>query len=173
MPSPLRELLILRHAKSDHSDPSLADFDRPLSERGREDALKMGAWILHQQLTPDYVLSSPARRTMQTLRRVSTHFNEESNVSCVTDERIYEADLTTLLSVLGQAPESKRLLLIGHNPGLESLLTYLTSESLTDTQIKLFPTCALAHFVLPTNWQNLEAGCGKLINLWHVKTLPE
>ncbi len=170
--SGLRELLILRHAKSDHSDPSLADFERPLSERGREDAHKIGRWIAQQQLHPDLIVTSPAKRTLQTIRRARSHFDHDNLVHCLESMDVYESSAETLLSVLSQTPLAKRTLLVGHNPGLETLLTFLTEDARLQQEVKLFPTCALAQLVLPADWTSLTPGCAKLINLWQVKSLP-
>lgn len=168
----LRELLILRHAKSDHSDPTLADFERPLSERGREDAHKIGHWIAQQQLHPDLIVTSPAKRTLQTIRRARSHFDSDNQIDCIESHDVYESSVETLLTVLAQTPVAKRTLLVGHNPGLETLLTYLTEDARLQQEVKLFPTCALAQLVLPADWTTLTQGCAKLINLWQVKTLP-
>lgn len=168
----LRELLILRHAKSDHSDPTLADIDRPLSDRGREDAHKIGQWIAQQQLHPDLIITSPAKRTLQTLRRARSYFDADGHISCMENSAVYESSHDTLLSVLAQTPTAPRTLLVGHNPGLESLLTYLTEDARLQQEVKLFPTCALAQLVLPADWTTLSQGCAKLINLWQVKALP-
>ncbi|MBP7900502.1 MAG: histidine phosphatase family protein [Gammaproteobacteria bacterium] len=168
----LRELLILRHAKSDHSDPTLADFDRPLSERGREDAHKIGHWITQQQLLPDVIVTSPSKRTLQTIRRARSHFDSDHTIHCIEHQDVYESDSNTLLSVLSQLPVASRILLVGHNPGLETLLTYLTEDPRLQQEVKLFPTCALAQLVLPADWSQLSPGCAKLINLWQVKALP-
>lgn len=168
----LRELLLLRHAKSDHSDPTLADFDRPLSERGRDDAHKIGQWIEQQHLHPDLIVTSPSKRTLQTLRRARSHFDHDNQINCMDVMDVYESSHETLLSVLAQTPNAKRTLLVGHNPGLESLLTYLTEDDRLQQEVKLFPTCALAQLVLPADWNQLSPGCAKLINLWQVKTLP-
>jgi len=173
-PTPaLRELLILRHAKSDHSDPTLADFDRPLSERGREDAHTIGHWLHSQRLAPDYILTSPAKRTLQTIRRAKSHFDSANLIDCHHEPRLYEATLADLLTALAVVPaQHARVLIVGHNPSLEQLLTYLAPETNSLEEVKLFPTGALAQLILPSNWQQLNAGCGKLINLWRVKTLP-
>jgi phosphohistidine phosphatase len=171
--SALRELLLLRHAKSDHSNLSLPDFDRPLNERGREDAHTIGRWIVQQQLHPDFILCSPSKRTLQTLKRAQTHFDANNQIPCVTDKNIYQASLEALLTALANVfAQYQRVLLVGHNPGLESLITYLTPTDKDDDSVKLFPTSALAHLIMPTNWQSLSAGSAKLVNLWRVKQLP-
>lgn len=175
--SGLRELFILRHAKSDHNHTNLVDFERPLSDRGRADALKMGQWMNNQALIPDNIIVSPSKRTLQTLKRIRLCIDKTQQIPCRTIDRIYEATLTDLLDILSQIiPEQgHKILLIGHNPGLAQLLGYLTNQSPTEEindDAVLFPTTALAHVVLPMDWSNLTAGCGKLINLWQAKHLP-
>lgn len=172
MDSPLRELLILRHAKSDHADPTLADFDRPLAERGREDAHKMGEWMASEQLIPNHIITSPAKRTLQTIKRVRTHLDPNGDIPCVQEPGIYEAGVSSLLDALAQAPRSAhRVLMVGHNPGLEQLMEYLCTSLHQPASVKLFPTCALAHIILPANWQTLTAGSGKLLGIWRVKEI--
>lgn len=170
----LKELLLLRHAKSDHSQPDLTDFDRPLAERGKQDAHTIGNWMLSQQLIPDHIIVSPAKRTLQTLKRVRSYIDPNNAISCQEDERIYEAPHHQLLRALADAPsQAHRILLVGHNPGLEELLHHLicAPEALTESR-KLFPTSALAQIILPSDWKNLPSNCGKLVDLWRVKELP-
>lgn len=170
----LKELLLLRHAKSDHSYPELVDFDRPLAERGKQDAHTIGQWMLTQNLIPDHIITSPAKRTLQTLKRVRSYIDPDNHISCTPDERIYEAPHYDLLRALADAPShASRILLVGHNPGLEELLHHLICEpNHNSDSMKLFPTAALAHLILPADWKNLPANCGKLTNLWRVKALP-
>ncbi len=171
----LKELILLRHAKSDHSNLALADIDRPLAERGRQDAHTMGEWMLKQQLIPEHIITSPAKRTLQTIKRVRTYIDPDCHITCVQDERIYEAPHHQILRAIADVPDTvHKLLLVGHNPGLEELIHHLINKpDRTDEEVKLFPTSALAKIILPSDWKNLPAGCGKLIDLWRVKELPE
>ena len=170
----LKELLLLRHAKSDHSNLELVDFDRPLAERGKQDAHTIGHWMLEQQLIPDHIITSPAKRTLQTIKRVRNYIDPDSHISYVQDERIYEAPHYQLLRALADAPTNAyRVLLVGHNPGLETLLHHLICQPDTMREgMKLFPTASLAKIILPSDWKNLPANCGKLVDLWRVKELP-
>jgi phosphohistidine phosphatase len=155
MSNRLRELILLRHAKSDWKDSSLDDIDRPLSARGKKNANKMAEWINQNDLFPDLILASPALRAQQTLRRICN----ECETSIITVNELYLADTTVLLKVLAEAPSAERIMLIGHNPGLEELLNLLT---ITKSGAQLFPTCALAHLVLPYDWTQIESGSAKL-----------
>lgn len=157
MPNKLRELMLLRHAKSDWKEGGLSDLDRPLSDKGKKNAAKLGKWLHQQNLMPDLILVSPALRAQQTLKRICN----ECSASAITVESLYLADILQLKLVLADAPIAERIMLIGHNPGLESLYNLLISET-SESHIQLFPTCAMAHLILPSDWKNIEAGDGKL-----------
>lgn len=140
-----RVLLIMRHAKSDWSDHAAADFDRTLTDRGKRDAKKMGAWLKKKKIIPDLIVSSPAARAERTAVIVSKETGFDP-AGILWDKRIYNASLDALLKVVaGQAQKSRRLLLIGHNPGLEELLNYLSSDQPeTNSAGKVMTTAAIA-----------------------------
>jgi phosphohistidine phosphatase len=166
----LRELILWRHAKSDWSDDALADHERPLSERGRRNAKKMAAWIEEQNLQPDLILCSSAKRTQQTLKRLC----KECDTRIEIIEELYMADVPVLLKHLAQAaPDAHRVMVLAHNPGLEDLVEYLQGETVTRSpDVKLFPTAALAQFIMPADWSQLEKGDGKLVAITRPKDLP-
>lgn len=172
----LRELFLLRHAKSDYRQANVSDFDRPLSKRGREDALKMGQWMQANALIPDLILASASQRTIQTLKRVKLSIDKAHQIPCTPTPELYLADMISLLTQLSQITpnDGQKVLIVGHNPGLEQLLNYLTNQLCVSANscVTLFPTCSLAHLVLPADWSQLAAGCGKQLNLWQVKQLP-
>lgn len=157
MANKLRELLLLRHAKSDWSDDQHADIERPISEKGKKQARKIAKWITQQNLTPDLILISPAKRAQQTYRRICQECPSEAK----TIASLYMAELEALKSILAGIQDVNRVMIIGHNPGLEQLLRFLTHNPLDDST-QLFPTASLAHFILPHDWQNLDAGDAKL-----------
>lgn len=167
MASKLRELMLLRHAKSDWKHSNVLDMDRPLSDKGKKNALKMGKWLRSQNLMPDLILASPAQRAQQTLRRICS----ECPANKVTVDELYLAELDTLQKILAEAPEAMRVMIIGHNPGLEYLYRFLHNEPEEDA-IHLFPTASLAHFILPQDWHNLEQGDGKLVRFIRPKDIP-
>ncbi len=169
MADKLRELILWRHAKSDWGDPSLTDHERPLSERGRRNANKMANWIQQNALTPDLILCSTAKRAQQTLRR----FCPDCAIETEHLETLYMADVPTLLRQLAKVPQHfKRVMLIGHNPGMEELIAYLNTEPLSlAADVKLFPTAAVAHFIMPSDWRSLEKGDGRLISLTRPKDI--
>ncbi len=160
------ELLLLRHAKSGWDIGGARDFNRPLAARGRRDAPLIGKWLSGQGLVPDVVVSSPAVRAMQTIQVVCETLAIPQD-SIRQDERIYLAELSTLLEVLASIPSGPhRVLLTGHNPGMDQLLIHLCGPDLPRTASgKLMTTAALARIELPDGWQRLPAGCGRLLQL--------
>lgn len=156
----MRTLLVLRHAKA--ATPfGVADFDRPLNQRGRHDAAAAGTWLNETGLRPDRVLCSPARRTRETWERLRLPTDAEVDF----DPRIYSAEAETLRELVGETADQVRtLLLIGHNPAVHRLVFDLTggaSES--------FPTTALAVVRIAeeqaAGWSDLRPGAGRLETL--------
>jgi phosphohistidine phosphatase len=166
------ELLLLRHAKSDWS-VEMDDFSRPLKKRGRRAAKQVGRWLRKQHLIPDIILSSPATRALATAQRVCKQLDiEESAIIC--DPRIYEADALTLLEVLKTGCHERRVLLVGHNPGLEDLLLKLIPYSVPlSANGKHLPTAALAQLAFEGDWTELAEGSAKLITLVRPDSRPE
>ncbi len=114
---------MLRHAKSDWDSGAGGDFDRPLSQRGREDAPRMGKWMAGAGVIPELVLCSPALRTRQTLAAVN---NELAVGHIVYEHDIYGASTGMLLGLVERySPRCGNLMITGHNPGLSDLLRFL------------------------------------------------
>ena len=167
-----RELLILRHAKSDWETGAASDFDRPLSRRGERDAPRVGRHLRERGLVPDYVVSSPARRAKQTVIAVCEPLGIEPD-RINWDSRIYHAGAGVLLDVLNDCPASaRRVLIAGHNPGLEILLQNLCNHEIPmPDDYKLMPTAAVAHLEILSEWQNLEGRLAHLISLTRARSL--
>lgn len=155
----MKTLYILRHAKSSWDNPLLADFERPLNKRGLEAAPFMGEIIYKNGFKPELFLSSPAKRAKQTAVLVREVGAIEQEIRF--DERIYEASPQMLVQIIAELGEqSDSLLLVGHNPGLEGLIRYLTGEAYP------MPTATLAVIDLNVEtWAEATAECGKLRNL--------
>jgi phosphohistidine phosphatase len=168
-----RELLILRHGKSDW-DAGTDDFHRPLKDRGKRAAQRVGAWLLLQGLLPDHVVSSPAERASVTAEKACKAMG--MNARAIQREKtVYEAMTGALLQVLAGCPESaQRVMLVGHNPGLEELLVYLARESIAyPADGKLLPTATLARLAMPGGWQGLHAGSARLLSITRPGELPQ
>lgn len=153
----MKTLLVLRHAKTQPNAPH-GDHARQLTERGHRDAQRMATAIKTTLGTPDAIVTSDARRAMQTAEIVA---NGVGFATALTVEpRIYAAGLDTLLDVVRELPDdADRVFLIGHNPGFEELAEALSSD---DAEVRL-PTSAFAHleFDVPS-WAAVQPGSGQL-----------
>jgi phosphohistidine phosphatase len=151
----MKTLTLLRHAKSGWDDPVARDFDRPLNARGEQAARLIGRQLRTLGLEFDYVVASPALRVVETLEHFAQGYGELPPTQW--DRRIYLASLAALLELVQQLPASvRRVLLIGHNPGLEDLTLLLTPADGSDVRRAAeakYPTATIAelHFAI-TDW---------------------
>ena len=170
----MKELLLLRHAKSSWDDPQLDDFDRHLAERGRRAAPFMAREIARRGWLPDHVMVSPALRTRQTWELVSA---ELSGVpEAVFHPQIYTDLADDLLQLVREAPESAaRALLVGHNPALEEFAARLagtgSDKKLMKRMRHKFPTAALARLLVGEPWRDLSPGAARLVDFLTPKDL--
>jgi phosphohistidine phosphatase len=157
----MKTLFLLRHAKSSWKQPDMNDHDRPLNKRGKKEAPMVGKYLKANELVPDLILSSTARRAHETAQVVAEESGFEGQVELYQD--LYLSDTACYLDILQRLPETAdRVLVVGHNPDLDELLTLLTDVTQHMT------TAALAQIILPiTSWNELnEATDGRLENLW-------
>jgi len=125
----MRELILLRHA---HAEPAVAgqsDADRPLSPEGVAEAEAAAAWLKAHVQAPDRVLHSAALRTQQTCARVLAALGY---IDSREDARIYDPTPGELFTVIDEHADAERLLLIGHNPGLEQIAALLSTGQTGD-----------------------------------------
>jgi phosphohistidine phosphatase len=158
----MRILTLLRHAKSTWDDPVARDFDRPLNPRGRRAARAVGAAMKAQQLGFDLILASPARRVIETLDEVAAAFGP---LPAQYDKRIYLASTETLFDIVHTAADAAaRLLIVGHNPGLETLALRLTRRAPLRAEVETkYPTGTLAEIDFPAmHWRDVAEGSGTL-----------
>lgn len=161
----MKTLILLRHAKSSWDDPVTRDFDRPLNPRGRRAAQTIGRELRVLGLGFDSVLASPAARVVETLAGVGEGYG--APLRPVYDDRIYLASPSTLLELVRAADDDvDRLLVVGHNPGLERLAMLLTREDgngLRRELDKKYPTAAVVEIRLPVErWRDVGEGDGHL-----------
>jgi phosphohistidine phosphatase len=161
----MRRLMLLRHAKSDWSAPGRPDRERTLSPRGERAAPLMGRYLAEHDLVPQHAIVSIATRTRQTWQLLGKAVADGPSVTF--DDRIYEAAPIDILSAIADAPAAaENLLVVGHNPGLQSLALALAGSGASKARRSLaekFPTAALAvlDFDLP-DWKSLTPGSGRL-----------
>ncbi|RWM13876.1 MAG: histidine phosphatase family protein [Mesorhizobium sp.] len=169
---PVKQLLILRHAKSSWDDPALADFDRPLAPRGLKTASLMGRELARRGWLPDLALVSPALRTRDTWRLVAQELPQ--HVPAQFADELYEAAPATILARVRQV-KATTLLVIGHNPGLQHFALRLAGAGSDESVFKKieakFPTAALARFALDGDWADLAFGSARLTHCLRPKDL--
>lgn len=136
----MKTLFLVRHAKSSKDDPTLADRDRPLADRGRKEAPRMGKRLAKRGVKPDLLVCSPALRALTTAQLIAAEIGCAPK-DIVVDDRLYASTADDLLAVI-RALDRKfdRVMLFGHNPEFTDLAHRLSSE------IVDMPTCAVATF---------------------------
>lgn len=152
----MKTLYVLRHAKSSWDNADLADFDRPLNDRGKKAAPFMGEVMGRRGFVPHVVLSSPAVRAKETANLVKKGAGWDVEIEY--EERIYEASPQVLLQVAA-AMEDRfgSAMIVGHNPGMEGFVRFLTGK------LEPMPTAALAVVDLDiTKWEQIDGESGKL-----------
>lgn len=162
----MKTLLLLRHAKSSWKQLELADHDRPLNKRGKRTAPRMGELLKEEDLVPDLILSSSAVRAHDTALLVAKACGYTGKIKKTRE--LYLGEPQAYVEILRQVAEKHaRVLVVGHNPGLEMLIETLTGEAMA------MPTAALAYVELPLKrWSDLDliTEC-KLVNVWRPKDL--
>jgi phosphohistidine phosphatase len=159
----MKTLTLLRHAKSGWDDPVARDFDRPLNRRGRRAAKTVGREMRAQGLVFDQVVASPAARVVETLADIADGYGRSLDPRF--DQRIYLATAETLLDIVREAEDgAERLLIVGHNPGLEMLAMLLTRGEGLRTELAIkYPTATVAEINLPVaHWRDVAEGIGTL-----------
>ena len=165
----MRELLILRHGKAEAAIAG-DDLGRPLKDRGKRGAQRIGVWLAGQGLVPDRIVASPALRAKETAAKCLKAMEIDARRLHV-DERIYPGDLADLLEVLAACPDdAQRVLLVGHNPGIKQMVNHLVGAH---QRLGSLPTTSLARLRLADDWRDLPTGQGELVGLVRASDLPE
>ena len=167
----MKQLLIMRHAKSSWSDGSATDHQRTLNQRGLRDAPRMGEFIAAQGLTPDWIAASTATRAQTTAELLAEHCGDSRQPEIDLVDDFYHAAPDVYLDYLAKLaprgnPEFKTVMVVGHNPGLEKLVYRLAGRYET------MPTAAIAQFQFElNNWGDIRKSESVLINVWRPKEI--
>ena len=156
----MRELILLRHAHAEGAVAGQDDAERPLSPEGRAEAEAAGRWLKEHGHAPERVLVSPSRRTKETLEQVLSVLGY---VEQREDRRIYEATPGTLMQVADEHRDIGRVLIVGHNPGLEQMAALLASGQSGD--FRGMPAGGVAVLRMPAD-AALEPGVAQLAAFW-------
>ncbi len=167
------ELLLLRHGKSDWSTQT-DDFHRPITDKGKRMSQRIGVYLAQQHLEPDRVISSPAIRAKTTAEKTIKAMGSSSAL-ITYDEKLYDAILEDFLVILQTIPKNtQRVMLVGHNPGLELLILYLSKQKIKiPSNNKLMLTASLAHLQFEGEWKSLTAQSAQLVKIQYAKNLPK
>ncbi len=163
----MKRLTLLRHAKSTWDDPVARDYDRPLNAKGKRAARAVGRYMREQGLAFDRATASPATRVSETIDEIAAGLG--GKIAPEWDRRIYLASADTLLDIIHETPDSAdRLLLVGHNPGMEELVLLLVpdrDEDLTRDKVEeKYPTASLAEIALEVDhWADVARDSGTLV----------
>lgn len=134
----MKQLTLVRHAKSDWSDSSLRDFDRPLNKRGKRNAPDMGRRLAARRLRPSLLISSPANRALTTAMVIADALGYPED-EIIREEQLYAASARAILAVIREVDsEVEHLMIFGHNPGMTDF-----ANRLADADIDNMPTCAV------------------------------
>lgn len=158
----MRRLILMRHAKSDWSEPDLRDHDRPLNRRGRLAAKAIGGWLKRHKYLPEHALVSSSRRTQETWYRVvkSTGAAPTTYVP-----ELYAATHDEMLAVLRAAPDVGCVLMLGHEPGIRLFAGRLLGDPPTDSDFDKFPSGTTVVIDLDiAAWSDAEWGNGQLVD---------
>ncbi|WNL28919.1 SixA phosphatase family protein [Aliarcobacter cryaerophilus] len=154
----MKELILIRHAKSSWSNPLLEDFERPLNKRGAKNAPFMAKVLKQKEVNPDLIISSPSKRTKDTLDFFIKEFDYKGEI--IFEESIYEAPYINILKVIKNIDDKhKTIFLFGHNPGFNDLVAFLLGRFEDN-----IPTCGVLKLNFDTNyWKNISKDNSKLI----------
>ena len=158
----MKQLMIMRHAKSSWKDGSLSDHDRPLNHRGLENAPRMGQFVADQECLPELILSSTAKRAISTSRLFVEGTGRD--IPIVTQRSLYHPGVSDYCeAIFSLAEKRNRVMVVSHNPGSEEFVFQITNcyESI--------PTAAIAvvEFGKEFDWSKLNSNCeGELLDVW-------
>jgi phosphohistidine phosphatase len=157
----MKTVLLMRHAKSSWKEPGLVDWERPLNKRGRADAPRMGELLLDEDLVPQVILSSSARRARETAEAVAEAAGYDGEITFL--DELYSATVSECLGVLSRLPDDVDVaLVIGHNPELQYLVEALTGE------MEHLSTAAIAQVHMPVErWAEVQDDLeAQLVRVW-------
>jgi len=154
----MKNLIVIRHAKSDWNRSSLADIDRPLNNRGEHDAPLIGDILKFRGVEPDLIVTSPARRALETAKLIAKAVGYDSEAIIVRDG-IYQQETSVLVELIRSLDDiHNRVYLIGHNPHLTELINRLAGESIGN-----IPTCGAVSIEFQIDsWAYVMDGSGRL-----------
>ena len=162
-------LILVRHAKSDHP-AGTGDHDRPLNERGRKDAPRMGSWLSRRGHAPERVLCSTARRAVETWEGLQ---EGGLDASATFEGNLYHAAPDTMIDML-KGRQERSLMIVGHNPGMGLLAARMAVDPPDDGAFLRYPTCAVTVLRFDAeDWSGAAPGTGEVVDFAVPRRLAE
>jgi phosphohistidine phosphatase len=158
----MRRLVLLRHA---HAERGAEDAQRVLTEDGKDEARAIGRWLAQQNLVPDHVVLSPARRAVETWELAGLTGGASDPV---LDPRVFQNTVDSVLAVIRETPpDAQTLIVVGHNPAIQDLAAEFDDGEGDARQreriSRKFPPAAAAVFEFGTEWSDSGPGTGSLV----------
>lgn len=155
----MKTLILIRHAKSDWSNPFLHDFDRELNARGLQDAPLMGTALSHKNIHPDLILSSPAQRAKTTAIEIARKLSYPED-TITYDSSLYSSDVETIFKVIRDVSDAcETLIVFGHNPEFTEC-----ANALCHANIENIPTCGIVAMQLrEESWKSVGLDSAKFL----------
>jgi len=157
----VKTLYVIRHAKSSWDSPFSDDHDRPLNDRGKRDAPRMGKRLKEKEIHPGIMVSSTAKRALSTAKRIAKVLGyPKDNIK--TDRGLYHADEVTTLNIVQELKDNvDTAMIFSHNPGLTDFVNSLMDGEL---DIDNVPTCGVVAFKFDVeSWSDVQWGTGKIL----------
>ena len=161
----MKHLFIVRHAKSSWDSPGLDDYDRPLNGRGKKNAPEMGQRLANRKVTPDVMITSPAKRAYTTAKKIAGKISFPK-ADIRKEPLFYHGSTRDMLSVLQSISDSiETLMIFGHNPGLTDLTNFLSGSDIYN-----IPTCGIAEIEFDvSSWTKVGGDTGNLVTFDYPK----
>ncbi len=164
----MKTLYIVRHGKSSWSDPSLPDKERPLNNRGKMNAPEMGARLVDNQIKPNLMITSPAKRARSTAKKIAKVIQYPKKEMVVSDELYHTGEQTMLSLVQSQKNELDSVMIFGHNPGFTDFANDLCGISIYN-----IPTSGIVGIKFNVDkWGQVDFRTGELLFFDYPKKAP-
>jgi len=165
----MKTLYLIRHAKSDWSDETLSDFDRPLNKRGMKDAPLMGSHLTDKGIRPDLIISSPALRAKTTALTIAQALSYPLE-SIRYDHDLYASDPETILSIIRAVSDDiDTLFVFGHNPEFTECANLITGGDINN-----IPTCGVVEMrLIKEGWKSIGENSAELRGFDFPKKKPD
>lgn len=157
----MKTLYLIRHAKSSWDNPGQDDVDRPLNERGKKDAPRMGKRLKEREIYPQMIISSHAKRALSTAKRIAKAIGHKKD-DIIIENHLYHASEDAIMKIIQRLKDDVNVVfLVGHNPGLTDFINSLRQD---DDVLDNLPTCGIIGFRFNIDsWKDIAWESGELL----------